>query len=194
MRIAEAVAGFEAMFIRNAIIVSLLGVFGYASTAYAANSCSNVDAFSSNDQSGLDESTFGINAVGTFRIAGEADESKQPMFNLTKVACVKQIDDAGKVSGFECKLTKAVVWASAGKPDTDNPNSSLDVDTSTNSMKEFQKATLIGVEESTGCFNTLLTIDRNAKRVFQSFTRTKYLTISIRSNPAPAARSLARKF
>jgi hypothetical protein len=162
------------MFIREAIIASLLGIFGYASVAHATNSCSNVDTFSSNDESGLRESEFGINAVGTFRIADEADESKQPMFNLTKVDCEKQIDDAGKVSGFECKLTKAVVWASEGKPDTDKPNCSLDVDTSTYSMKELQKNTLIGVEESTGCFNTLLSIDRNAKRVYQSFTRTKY--------------------
>jgi len=162
------------MFIRNAFIGCLLGIFGYAGTACAANSCSNVDTFSSYDESGLRESEFAINAVGTFRIAGEADEGKQPMFNLTKVDCEKQIDDAGKVSGFECKLTKAVVWASDGKPDTDRPNCSLDVDTSAYSMKEFQKATLIGVEESTSCFNTLLTIDRNAKRVFQSFTRTKY--------------------
>jgi hypothetical protein len=170
------VRGFGAMlFIRNALIGCLLGMFGYASVAFAANSCSNVDSFSSNDRSGLDESTFGINAVGTFRIAGEADESKQPMFNLTKVACEKQTDDAGKVSGYECKLTTAVVWASEGKPDTDRPNCSLDVDTSSYSMKELQKNTLIGIEEeSTSCFNTLLTIDRNTKRVYQSFTRTKY--------------------
>jgi hypothetical protein len=86
------------MFIRGAIIASLLGICGYAGTAYA-NSCFNVDSFSSYDESGLREGTFGINAVGTFRIAGEADESKQPMFNLTKVDCEKQIDDAGKVSG-----------------------------------------------------------------------------------------------
>lgn len=164
------------MFIRGAIIGSLLGMFGYASMAYAANSCSNVDAFSSNDRSGLDESTFGVNAVGTFRIAGEADESKQPMFNLTKLACEKQSDDAGKTSGFECKLTRAVVWASAGKPDTDNPNCSLDVDTYTYLMKEVQKNTLIGMDEyqSVNCFNTILTIDRNAKRVYQSYTRTRY--------------------
>jgi hypothetical protein len=71
--------------IRNAFIGCLLGMFGFASAANAANSCSNVDTFSSYDRSGLDESTYGINAVGTFRIAGEADESKQPMFNLTKV-------------------------------------------------------------------------------------------------------------
>jgi hypothetical protein len=162
------------MFIRNAIIVSLLGVFGYSSVAYAANSCSNIDTFSSYDESGLRESTFGINAVGTFRIAGEADESKQPMFNLTKVDCENQTDDMGKTTGLECKLTKAVVWASEGKPDTDHPNCSLDLDSSSFSMKQLQKGVLTGFEaESSGCFNTLLTIDRNTKRVYMSFTRTK---------------------
>ena len=30
---------------------------------------------------------FGIYAAGTFRITGEADESKQPMFNLATVNC-----------------------------------------------------------------------------------------------------------
>ena len=162
------------MLMRKALIAIWLVMFGYANAANAANSCSNIDTFSSYDESGLRESTYGINAVGTFRIAGEADENKQPMFNLAKVDCEKQIDDAGKVLGFECKLTKAVVWASEGKPDTDKPNCSLDVDTSTYSMKELQKSTLIGIEDSTTCFNTLLTIDRSAKRVYQSFTRTKY--------------------
>jgi hypothetical protein len=118
------------MFIRNAIIASLFGSFIYPSTAYAANSCSNVESFSSYDESGLRESTFGINAVGTFRIAGEADESKQPMFNLAKVDCENQTDDIGKATGLECKITKAVVWASEGKPDTDKPNCSLDLDSS----------------------------------------------------------------
>jgi len=64
------------MFIRVVFIAALLG---FTSTAYA-NSCSNVDAFSSNDESGLRESEFGIYAVGTFRIEGEEDESKQPVF------------------------------------------------------------------------------------------------------------------
>jgi hypothetical protein len=59
---------------------------------------------------------------GTFRIAGEEDESKQPMFNLAAISCEKQPDDMG--AGLECKVTKAVVWAQSGKPDPDNPNCS----------------------------------------------------------------------
>jgi hypothetical protein len=57
--------------------------FAYASTAWA-NSCANLDVIGTFDESGLHESEYGISAVGTFRIAGEADESRQPMFNLTK--------------------------------------------------------------------------------------------------------------
>jgi hypothetical protein len=169
---AFRVARFAAMFIRDAIIGSLLGMFGYAGVA-CANSCSNVDAFSSYDRSGLQESDFGIFAVGTFRIVDEADESKQPMFNLATVNCEKQTDDTGKATGLECKVTKAVVWASAGKPDPDKPNCSLDLDSSAYSMKQLQKGVLAGFEESTGCFNSILTIDRNTKRVNLSFTRTK---------------------
>jgi hypothetical protein len=161
------------MFIRDAIIGSLLGSFGYAGTA-CANSCSNVDAFSSYDRSGLQESDFGIYAVGTFRIVDEADESKQPMFNLATVNCEKQTDDMGRATGLECKVTKAVVWASSDKPDTDKPNCSLDLDSSSYSMKQLQKGILTGFEEATSCFNSMLTIDRNTKRVYLSFTRTKY--------------------
>jgi hypothetical protein len=87
---------------------------------------------------------FGIYTVGTFKITGEADESKQPMFNLATVNCEKQSDDAGRAS-LECKVTKAVVWASAAKPDTDNPNCSLDLDSSSYSMKELQKGVLTGI-------------------------------------------------
>ena len=144
------------MFIRDAIIASVLGIFGYAGTA-CANSCSNVDSFSSYDESGLRESDFGISATGTFRIENEADESKQPMFNLAMVNCEKQTDDMGKATGLECKITKAVVWASAGKPDTDKPNCSLDLDVSTYSMKQLQKGILTGFEE----FNKLLQLDTN---------------------------------
>jgi hypothetical protein len=161
------------MFIRNAIIVSLLGVLSYASTAYA-NSCSNVDSFSSYDESGLRESDFGISATGIFRIENEADESKQPMFNLAMVNCEKQTDDMGKATGLECKITKAVVWASAGKPDTDKPNCSLDLDYSSFTMKQLQKGILIGADDSTSCWNTLLTINTNTKRVYLSFTRTQF--------------------
>jgi hypothetical protein len=42
-------------------------------------------------------------------------------------------------------------------------------------MKELQKGILAGIKEgSTSCFNTMLTIDRNTKRVYLSFARTKY--------------------
>jgi hypothetical protein len=41
-------------------------------------------------------------------------------------------------------------------------------------MKEVQKDVLVGVDDSTNCYQTMLTIDRNTKRVYRSFTRTKY--------------------
>ena len=41
-------------------------------------------------------------------------------------------------------------------------------------MKELQKGVLTGMETSSSlCYNTMLTIDRNTKRVYMSFTRTK---------------------
>src|SRR5262249_33152176 len=158
------------MFIRDVFIASLLGIFGYATTAYA-NSCLYV--IGSFDESGLQESEFGIYAFGTFRIEGEADEDVQPTFNLTTVNCEKQLDDKGRVS-LECKVTQAVVYATPDKPNTDNPNCSLNLESSTYSMKELQKGVLTGMESDIGCFNTILTIDRNKKRVYRSFTRTKH--------------------
>src|SRR5690242_8030418 len=103
------------MSIRVIFIASLFGIFGYTGAA-CANSCSNVDAFGSFDESGLRESEFGIYAAGTFRIAGEGDEDKQPMFNLATINCEKQFDEMGKATSLECKVTKAVVWAQSGKP------------------------------------------------------------------------------
>jgi hypothetical protein len=111
--------------------------------------------------------------MGYLRLELFEDESKQPMFNFARVDCENQYDDRGKVS-LECKVTKAVVWAESGKPDPDNPNCSLDLDSSAFSMKELQKGVLTGMEEfSSACYNTILTIDRNTKRVYLSFTRTK---------------------
>ena len=158
------------MFIRGAFIGSLLAVVGCTSTALA-NSCANVTIMGSFDESGLRENEYGIYAAGTFRIAGEEDESKQPNFNLSTISCEKQSDDVR--GGLECKVTQAVVWAQSGKPDTDNPNCSLDLDVSTYSMKEVQRGILTGIETSTSCFNSTLTIDRNTKRVYMSFTKTK---------------------
>ena len=42
-------------------------------------------------------------------------------------------------------------------------------------MKEFQKGVLTGMEPYSiaVCFNSILTIDKNANRVYLSFTRTK---------------------
>src|SRR5262245_26863127 len=89
--------GSERMLLRRAFIASLIVIFGYASTA-CANTCANVNVLGTFDESGLRESEFGISAAGTFRIAGEADEDKQPMFNLATIDCEKQLDDAGKAS------------------------------------------------------------------------------------------------
>jgi hypothetical protein len=121
----------------------------------------------------LQESEYGISAIGTFRIAGEEDEHKQPMFNLTQIDCNNQQDDMGRVN-VECKVTRTVLVADPDNPNAENPNCSLDLDSSSYSMKELQKGVLTGMEEmSSLCFNTILTIDRNTKRVYQSFTKTK---------------------
>jgi hypothetical protein len=157
---------------RKSLIAVLLPSLLYASTAYA-DSCSNLNVIGTFDESGLRESDFGIYAAGTFRIEGEADESKQPMFNLAMINCEKQPDDRGRES-LECKFMQAVVWANPGKPDTDKPNCSLDLNSSEYSMKELQKGILTGIETSSSmCYNTILTIDRNTQRVYMSFTRTK---------------------
>jgi hypothetical protein len=71
------------------------------------------------DESGLRESDYGIYAAGTFRIDGEADESKQPMFNLAIMNCEKQADERGRVN-LECKVMQALAWADPDKPTQTN--------------------------------------------------------------------------
>ena len=161
--------------IRDGFIAAFLLVFAFTieRTAFA-NSCSNVDVIGTYDESGLREGNFGIFATGTFRIQGESDESKQPMFNLATVSCETKLDDAGKAA-MQCKVIKAVVWANSEKPNADHPNCSLDLDVSHYPMKEPQRNVLSGIEPfATGCFNSSLTIDRNTKRVYQTFTRTEH--------------------
>jgi hypothetical protein len=156
------------MLIRIAFVASLLGIVGYTSAA-SANSCSNLNVIGSFDESGIRENEYWINAAGTFRIAGEQDESKQPMFNLTVISCEKQ-------SGVSlvCKVMKATVYAQSGNPDPNNPNCSLDLSSSEYSMRELQRGVLAGMEaESSACYNSILTIDQNTNRVYMSFTRTK---------------------
>ncbi len=151
-------------------IVVALCFFALAGTVARANSCANVDVIGTYDESGLRESRYGIFAAGTFRIAGEENEEKQPMFNLTTVNCKP---DAGG-SNFECEVQRAVVYASAAKPDPDSPNCSLDLDVSTYSMKQIGSGVLTGmVVNSSACYNSILTVDRNTKRVYMSFTQTR---------------------
>src|SRR5262249_20984926 len=159
------------MSIRHAFIASLLAIFGYVSAA-SANSCSNVTVHGSYDQPIVQDYQIAIRAAGTFRIEGETDESKQPMFNLAIISC--QPNNENENESLECKVTQAVVWPESGKPDPDHANCSLDLNFSTYPMKELQKGVLTGIEaETAACINTMLTIDRNTKRVYLSFTRTK---------------------
>jgi hypothetical protein len=138
----------------------------------SANSCSNVDVFGRFDQSGLTDNEYWLQAAGTFRIAGEENENKQPDFNLNLISCEKHPYDP--TASLECNVTTAEVMAiNSGKPNTDEPNCSLNLGSSTYPMKELQKGILTGIETSTGCYNTMLTIDRNTKRVYLSFTRTE---------------------
>jgi hypothetical protein len=160
------------MIIRSVLILDLLIVCGIV-PAHAANSCANLDIIGTYDRSGLQESDFGISAVGTFRIENEPDENVQPNFNLSTIDCSKQTDELGG-SSLVCKVAQAITWARDEKPNADSPNCSLDIDTSEYSMKQLQKGVLIGASDSTSCFNTMLTIDRNTKRVYLSFTRTQY--------------------
>jgi hypothetical protein len=132
------------MIIRDTFIGVLLGMFGYLSVACAANSCANLDTFGSYDQHPSRENSFGIGGVGTFRIEGEADENKQPNFNLAFIDCDTQNDDMGRAKGLECKLKQVVTWATNAKPDPDSPNCSIDLDTASYSMKELQKGILVG--------------------------------------------------
>ena len=157
---------------RYVVVASIFAIISCESPA-SANSCANVNVFGSFDTSGLQESDFGIYTAGTFRIVGEDDESKQPMFNLAVVKCEKQTNDAGNL---ECKVTRANVLASPENPNLDNPNCSLDLDFSAYQMKELQTGILSGMERlgSTTCYDSILTINRNTKRVSMSYVRTKH--------------------
>jgi hypothetical protein len=153
----------------KASVISFLR--GHTSPA-SVNSCSNVDVLGLFDQSGLTDNDYYLQAAGTFRITGEENENKQPDFNLNVISCEKHPSDPN--ASLECKVTTAALLANSDKPNPDNPNCELDLEFSTYPMKELQKGILTGIETSTGCYNTMLTIDRNTKRVYLSFTRTTY--------------------
>jgi hypothetical protein len=154
-------------------LISLLGLVGMT-VAVHANSCINVDVIGTFDQSGIVDNEYQTYAVGTFRIPGEADESRQPMFNLATITCDKVDSNGARVAQLECKVVKAVVSANPENPNPAKPNCSLDLDSSGYQMKEMQRGILSGIETSSGCYDSMLTINKNTQRVYLSFTRSAY--------------------
>lgn len=155
----------------------LLIVCCYASTTLAGtpNSCSNVISDSLMDDQTVELLPDGnIRAIGTFRIEGEADEGKQPMFNINNIWCHKEFDDSGN-SDFGCNITSAIVDAESKEPNSQSPNCQISLDPSTYSMKEVRRGVFIGSQAAAGdCYDITLTIDTIAKRVFRSYLRSKY--------------------
>jgi hypothetical protein len=164
------------MFIRYAF-VSLLGILGYASAAYA-DTCSNVYVF---DFLELRENADGLSAAGTFRIEGEKDETKQPDFNLTTIRCEKQSDDD---ASLQCTVTSAVVVSG---PVNVSPNCGLFLDVSTYPMKESEKGILTGTMQEwdgrTPICDQVLTINRNSKRVYLSCDHTDHTEVLMNCTP-----------
>jgi len=164
------------MFIRHIFfIASSLAIFGYASAACAqVNTCSNVNPLL--DMSGIQETETWLSAGGTFRVEDEKDESKQPWFNLTAITCDKQRDDTGSVSA-KCKVNSAIFESTSGKPDAADPgNCLMDLSLANFPMHQIQQGVLTGMQsELTGlCFDEILTIDSNTKRIYMSFIKKQY--------------------
>jgi hypothetical protein len=112
----------------------------------------------------------GLAGRGTFRFPGETDEAKQLPYNLAEFYCAPE----GEAKEFRCRLTEAVVGASPGAPSCFLDMQFLEFD-----MKEISHGVLVGGAPdgsgwSTRCFNAVLTINRNTKRVSLSFERTQY--------------------
>jgi hypothetical protein len=119
------------------------------------NTCSNVTTiFSYFFRDQLSEG-YGFFGRGTFRIPGETDESRQPDYNLTQVACVWKYDEEKqRKSGLECKTTRASVSSNPGNPNAANPSCFLDVDVSAYDIKEIARGIFVGVADggnSTSC-------------------------------------------
>jgi hypothetical protein len=143
--------------------VSLLGILGYASAAYA-DECSHVYVLGAFQ--GLREDADGISAAGTFRIEGEKDEFKQTEFNFTLIRCEKQSDDD---ASLECTVTSAVVVSTSINV---SPSCGLRLDVYTYPMKELEKGILAGTKQELApdfC-DQVLTINRNSKRVYLAYT------------------------
>jgi hypothetical protein len=159
------------MHVRTLIFAGLFGIFA-PPTSVNANSCSNVSVHGSFDRSGLQINEYGISAAGTFRIVGETDEIKQPMFNLTTINRLKKSNNATS-SDLECKVTAAIVWSNREKPNIDVPNCQLDLEFSEYSMREIQHGVFVGMGSSGECFTTMLVIDVSKNNASLSFARSK---------------------
>lgn len=124
------------------------------------------------DSSGLEEYGSGIIvAVGTFRIEEEKDESKQPDFNLVRIDCNSV--PGGNSEIFVCTMTQASVRANSEQPNADKQNCMLDLDLTEYQLKEASPGVLSGSASSGICYNSYLIINRNSKRVYLNFTKTK---------------------
>ncbi len=152
-----------------ATFVMLLAMVGIAMAGDRhINSCSNVIIHGSHDQKGITYvGGFGLRAVGTFRIQGESDESKQPMFGISDISC-----DFEEENKLKCKVTTASVWAASGSPNTDRPNCMLDLDSQEFDMQLMNNQYLVGAnEQATGwCLLPTLTIDLTSQRISKSFS------------------------
>jgi hypothetical protein len=158
---------------RYALVVSLLVTWSWE--AAAQNSCANVSVIGTWDDSGLKEDDRGgVHAYGTFRIQDEADESKQPIFNLSFVDCQKALDYSGK-EAIECKLNQSFVIAESKKPDVSMPNCFLDSVSDEYAMKVLQPGVLVGMPffSTELCYDPVLTINKDTKRVYRSFIRSR---------------------
>jgi hypothetical protein len=70
-------------------------------------------------------------------------------------------------------MTQASVRANSEQPNTDTPNCTLDLDVTKYQLKEVSQGVLSGSAESGICYDSYLIINRNSKRVYLNFTKTK---------------------
>jgi hypothetical protein len=105
------------------VVVVILAALPATANAAHINSCSNVTTLFSYYFTDKLSEGYGFRGRGTFRIPGETDEAKQPMYNLVELSCSRKED----TKELECTLTEATVSASPGAPDASSPSCHLDI-------------------------------------------------------------------
>jgi len=172
--VQERLAVMQNRFIK--IVFGIVFSLTLTDFSVASNSCSNIKTFGLADQSGIIDNEYGIYAIGTFRIDGEQDEHKQPMFNYSNISCENNNNNSDIIY---CTLTKASVSSEDAQPNAEMPNCDLDLDISSFVLKKITNKIYSGTDAMAGgiettCYNTMLTIDKNSNKVFLNFIRTKY--------------------